>query len=921
LPETGTRSILAAEALTCKPAGCRLPPTEMPRYETTYRYKPPLFLRAWFQILVVLVLSGVVAGSIAVYLHVQPFHVKAQEFDLSLINKLEKASIIYDRSGQELGRIFVLNRDPVPLEKVPRHMIEAVVATEDSRFFDHDGVDRMGILRATLRNFKDRSNTQGASTITQQLARNSFGIFEKSYRRKLIEAFLAMRIEENFSKSEIMEMYLNRIYFGSGFYGVNAASKGYFGKEVSEIGVDEAAILAGLIRSPHNLSPFNNPKASQNARNHVLNRMVDEGMITADMAKSLIAQPVKTKERGGDRKRAFEYAYERIRQRVVAEIGYQSASEGGFHIYTTIDSALQEAAYTALVRQLAEVEKHPTFEGQTYADYEKILEQWKQQKISEAEEAEGERKPPTPQYLQGSVLAIDNRTGAVRAWIGGRDYAHSAFDRTVQARRKPGTAFTPFVYAAGYAQRPVAQYPGAKVEDSPMDNRFVQIGATGGILGEWGVENASNEPEGLIPARRALAYGKNAATVRFGIETGLPKVVDLAKRAGITFEGELQNFNSTFLGNSEAAVSEMALAYSTFPNLGRRPKEVFIISAIRDEDMRVRFKHDSKEPEVQVCDPYTAYQIHASLEESLRHGTGSVAYQSHGLADYPTAGKTGTAYDFRDQWFVGYTDQLTCAVWAGFDLAKPVYVGAFSNRTVLPAWVEVMNKANGIFPASRIQPPADAVATELCRISGDPATEHCHRSETVDGETRQIQDTVVEYLPPGFILKRQCQVHGPGGHIDRTRLVPNTEPFLADSLPTNRARPLGGYTRPLKPISLQAPTVIGLDPYDSLRPRLKARILGAAPVSGTDPGSDSAPDAGAAAPIRAVPIVRPSASVAPADSSAPVENNGFLENAPPPTIRGPSPLAPTEDGLPSVLESVRGTSAPPPPRAVPIQFD
>jgi penicillin-binding protein 1A len=885
----------------------------MPRYETTYRYKPPIFLRAWFQILVVLVLSGLVAGGVAVYLHVQPFHAKAQEFDLSLIHKLEKASIIYDRSGQELGRIFVLNRDPVPLEKVPRHMIEAVVATEDSRFFDHDGVDRMGILRATLRNLKDRSNTQGASTITQQLARNSFGIFEKSYRRKLVEAFLAMRIEKNFSKSEIMEMYLNRIYFGSGFYGVNAASKGYFGKEVSEIGVDEAAILAGLIRSPHNLSPFNNPKASQNARNHVLNRMVEEGMITAEMAKSLIAQPVKTKERGGDRKRAFEYAYERIRQRVVAEIGYQSASEGGFHIYTTIDSTLQEAAHAALVRQLAEIENHPTFEGQTYGDYEKILDQWKKEKISEAEEAEGERKPPPPQYLQGAVLAIDNRTGAVRALVGGRDYAHSNFDRTVQARRKTGTAFTPFVYAAGYSRRPTSHYPGSKVEDSPMDNMYVQIGGTGGILGEWGIETAFNEPEGLMPARRALVLGKNAATVRFGIEVGLPKVVDFAKRAGITFEGEIQNFNSTFLGNSEAGISEMALAYSTFPNLGRRPKEVYIISAIRDENMRVRFKHDAKDPEVEVCDPYTAYQIHASLEESLRHGTGSVAYQSHGMGDYPAAGKTGTAYDFRDQWFVGYTDQLTCAVWAGFDLAKPVYLGAFSNRTVLPAWVEFMNKANGVFPASRIQPPGDAVPTELCRISGDPATEHCQHAESVEGESRQIRDTYVEYLPPGFILKHKCLVHGPGGQLDRTRLVPNTDPFLTDTLPTNRARILGGYSRPLKAVSLQADTVIGPDPYDSLRPKTKPPVR-AVPIAGAPSPAAPAP----AGPVRAVPITPTPMD---AGSPPPTDPNAFRENAPPPVIQGPAPLGRTEDGLPSVLETVRGSTAPPPPQAVPIQFD
>jgi len=897
----------------------------MPRYESAYRYKPPIIFRKWFQFIVFLLLSAVIGVGVAIYLHIRPFYLKAQEFDLDAISKLEKASIIYDRNRQEIGRIFVLNRDPVPLERIPRHMTDAVVATEDSRFYDHDGVDRMGILRATLRNLKDRSNTQGASTITQQLARNSFGIFEKSYKRKLIEAFLAMRIEKEFSKSEIMEMYLNRIYFGSGYYGVNAASKGYFGKEVSEIGVDEAAILAGLIRSPENLSPFKNPKAAEKARNHVIGRMVEEGMITADAAKQFTAMPVKTRERGRDRKRAFEYAFERIRLKTVELVGPKDAYEGGFRIYTTIDSALQETAYQSLVKQLGKIEDNPTFEGQTYAQYEKILEQWDKQNVSEEEDQQQERKPPSPDYLQGAVIAIDNKTGGVRVLIGGRDYAHSAFDRAVQARRKPGTAFTPFVFAAGYAQRPAHHYPGSRVEDSPMDERKVMIGATTGILGEWGVESPANEQEGLITARRALAFGKNAATVRFGEEIGLSKVVDFAKRAGITFEGDIQNYNSTLLGNSEAGIGEMALAYTTFPNQGRRPKDFYIISAIYDEEGKKKFQHEVRNSDVEVCDPYTAYQIHGTLQDVLREGTGKIAYEAHGLGDYPVAGKTGTAYGFRDEWFIGYTDQITCAVWAGFDKARTIYPGAFSNRTVLPAWVEVMNKANTIFPASALQPPIGAQKVTLCRVSGQPATERCFHFEEIDGEKRRIDDTFEDYLSPGLFVKEECVVHGADGQIDRTRLIPSTDQLLTSILPDNRPRRLGDYGRAVKPVVLQGRTVINYDPYASLQPPprkatiLKARVIGAAPDSSSEsaPAQPETAMAPVAVPIRAVPI----GQSPPGGQGAPESPASETSPVGPATVLQTPPLPKTEDGLLPMLENVPKPTAVPVPAAARILFD
>ena len=257
-----------------------------------YRYRPPFYMRRWFHILLGLFCIAAIAGLVTLYIYLEPFRKKAYSFDFAEINNLEQASIIYDRQGVELGRIFVFNRDPVSLEKIPLHMIQALVATEDARFFEHDGVDYMGIVRAALRNLRAGGLKQGASTITQQLARNAFGMTERSFKRKLTEAFLAHRIEATFTKAEIMEMYLNRIYFGSGFYGINAAAKGYFGKEASELSIEEAATLCGLIKSPNRYSPLNNMEGSKRQRDYVFERMVAEKMLTRDEANQLKEIPI-----------------------------------------------------------------------------------------------------------------------------------------------------------------------------------------------------------------------------------------------------------------------------------------------------------------------------------------------------------------------------------------------------------------------------------------------------------------------------------------------------------------------------------------------------------------------------------------------------------------------------------------------------
>lgn len=906
-----------------------------------YRYKPPFYLRRWFQGLVTLFFIGTIAGVIGSYAFLKPYRDKAEEFDFADINKLEHASIMYDRHGAELGRIHVVNRDPVPFDKVPLHMRQALTAIEDARFFEHNGVDYMGILRAMLRNAKAGSANQGASTITQQLARNAYELTARTYERKLVEAFLAIRIEKNFSKTQIMEMYLNRIYFGSSFYGVNAAAKGYFGKEISEISIEEAATLAGLIKSPNRLSPFNNPDQSKAARDYVFERMVEENMLTRGRAEELKEIPVVVVQARGERKRSLDYAYELVRQQVVKQIGFEQASEGGFHIFTTIDQPLQLAAQQSLVKNLDRIEKDHLEKAeaadrkQSLADYEAKLEAWNNLDpvpAAEGQEPDTAAKPPLPEYLQGAVLAIDNKTGAIRALVGGRDFGHSNFDRTRLARRKPGTAFKPLVYAAGFTRGKF--FPGSKIDDSPLDNRYVMIGGETGILAEWGVETAENSYESWMPARTALLKGKNAATVRFGLEVGVQNVVQVAQDAGITFEGEIQEYPSTFLGNSEASMEEMALAYTIFPNGGKRPNHVFIIDSIRDGNGTKIFAAGT-EPDVEVIDPYSAYQVHGALAEALESGTAAKAREKYGLGKFPAAAKTGTAYDFKDDWVIGYTSELTCAVWSGFDKAATIYNGAFSNETVLPIWTDVVNASAEIFPPQQFDPPSDARRAEICKISGDRATQFCsHKHPAADGTETEVRDTYIEFLDPKYTMRRDCAVHGPGGDINQQLLQPVQEHKQLTYESDRAIRPTD-YVLNVQPIFLQAPTVLGEDPYNSVVPTIRPRLIvppkPREPVevpdpaeTGAPPPDPEAPPAPAPAPVdpdAPAPIFKVPPGPRPADPVPAAPATAQPAPATPPARPPvPVPLRRTEDGLPSVLDERQPESleVPKPAR---IQFD
>ncbi len=745
-------------------------------------------------------------GTIAVYLSIAASDLKnrAATFDMSKLEQMESASVILDRNDKIFGQIYVENRETIPYDQLPRDLLNAIVAAEDSKFYQHHGYDLFGIIRATLKNLLAGHVRQGASTITQQLARNSFALKEKTFRRKLLEIFLARRIEQDFGKQKILELYLNRIYFGAGLYGAEAAARGYFGKPAREMSLTECATLAGLIKSPNRLSPWTDKAASREARNYVLNRMRELGLI--DRAKASAAQAEDIVIGSRQNARGQTYAVDYIRQQVIAAVGWDRAMNEGFRIHTTIDADLQKVAEESLRKSLDQAEQHSGYNHQTYAEY---AANFRKAKSSGAMSSQ-----PAPEYLQGAVIGLNNETGGILVLVGGRDFEHNQYDRALQAKRPAGTAMKPFVYAAAFEN---GMYPGSVVEDSPLDNRAVMIGGTTGILGEWGPESADNRYEGPMTARQALAKSKNGATIRVGMDAGLDEVTQLCRTAGI--RSALRPYPATFLGSSEITLAELALAYTIFPNGGWRTIAPHILERIEEKDGTVWHAQRDSSNRQNVIKPETAYEVHSCLVDALETGTGKAAHSQYGLKKIPAvAGKTGTAYDFTDALFAGYDNNFTCAVWAGFDKPQKIYRGAFGHELAMPVWVDIMNAAAEHYPPREIKQPPGLKQIEICSRSGLLATDKCY--DTVKGTTGdavQKRTTYMEIATAAQMPAEPCNVHGE----PRARLVRDvsTTAFPRAELAVD--------LNELKPVIVKSPTLLAdKDPYNSAKSIAKADAAG-----------------------------------------------------------------------------------------------
>ena len=797
-----------------------------------------LLSRWWVRWGLVLGLVALLAGGITAFSLKSHYEEKALQFDLSSLHQLERSNMIYDHEGTEIGSFYLMeNRRPVAFADVPKHFIDALVAEEDSRFWEHDGVDYMGILRAIRATLLVGRVHQGASTITQQLARQGFGMAnQKTLDRKFTEIFLARRIEREFNKQQILELYLNRIYFGRGFYGVNAAALGYFGRPINDVTLEEGAVLAGLIKAPNRCSPLNSITEATAARNHVLNRMLAENYLTpADHARY---KAMEIKLSPGRIQGVTGHVQTEVREKLIELIGYEQTVGGGFRVFTTIDSELQKTAEASLRARLAEMEKvSPTYRHETPDQYRRTLEAF----LATGKTID-DKDAPRPAYLQGALIAVDNTNGAILSLVGGRDFAHSQYNRALQGRRPTGTAFLPFVYGAAFEN---GAYPGTRLKDAPLDNTRVMIGAITGILGEWGSEDPRAEYSGDINARRALVLSRNGATVRLGSDVGLAKVQDFARRAG--FQSPLVNENKAFLGHSEASPAEMALAYTAFANGGLRPAQLHLVTRIEDHEGKVIYTSKAAEaPPVRATDEFTAYQVHSCLQQALREGPGAEAATKYGLADIPAGGKGGTHSSFTDLWFAGGTNRLTCAVWVGLDKPGTIFENAFSRQVALPIWSDYIAAAETAFPAEAVPPPPTGETLEVCTHSGLRATDNCYEAQPdpATGRLRFVRTTYREVVRPGYKVAEACQFHAtlPDGAAPAGTVAP----LAAEPIPIVNPK-AAAVAATAEAVPVLAPVLVGgEDPYRAVNatknsvPRA-GEVLDSTPLPSSEPEFDLAP--------------------------------------------------------------------------------
>lgn len=670
----------------------------------------------------------------------------ADSFDLDELQDIPAISEVFDTNGQRYSRLSGEVRYVVPFDKISPFFVKAVQAREDSRFFEHRGVDPQGIARAAWKNIRSGGVREGASTLTQQLARNTFALGDDRWKRKFVEALLAWRIEGKLTKEEIIGAYANRIYYGAGLYGVETASRACFGKSASDLTLSEAAVLAGLIRSPNRLSPLEDGRKAIAVRNEVLNRMLELKYITAREAEDAEKEELPAAKRMPP---IFQedFAMDTVMRDLHILIPKETIDQGGLKIYTTIDRRLQLLGQDAVDARLERLEKKPG---------------WKHP-IKDPE-----APPPPPEakespYVQGALIAIDNETGGIRAVIGGRDFKESPLNRAIMSKRQVGSTFKPFIYAAAFDH---GFLPGTLVSDAPLSPEEVQA------VGNWAPENSDRESEGVLPAAMGLIRSRNTMTVRVGEFATLPVVRDLAVKSGLS---DIPLVPAIYLGAFEATLKDLTAAYTMFPNQGVR-RQPYIIERIEDREGHTIYK--ASRAQLGCISPAVSYVMTELLQDVLRKGTGASA-SSEGLT-IPAAGKTGTTDDYKDAWFVGYTTRLTCGVWVGFDRPQRIADRGYGSTLALPIWVEFMEEANKWkYEASSFPRPADLMTVTLCRSSGQLSTVGC-------------QDVYQAQLPAALIPKQTCLVHG--GTLGSTLPMENAPFMPATAPPVPAAPPLAPAT-------------------------------------------------------------------------------------------------------------------------------
>jgi penicillin-binding protein 1B len=612
----------------------------------------------------------------------------------------EQISAFYDESREQ--------RDLVAMKEVPAHLVAAIFAIEDRRFEEHNGVDLRRIVGALLANLRAGGIREGGSTLTQQLVKNFFLTPERTLRRKLTEAVMALLVEARYSKPQILEAYLNEIYLGrrgsTAIHGVGEASRFFFGKRVPDLTLDESALIAAVIQSPNAMSPHRHPERAKKRRDLVLDQMEEQGRITAEEAEAARNRPLSlaavTLESGQDR-----YFLDML-QRQLPEVYHEEllASEG-LRIYSTLDTG-QRAAVLQLRKGLVALEKQ----------------------LPKPKVAKGE----TPPALQGCLLAMRPQTGEILALVGGRDYGTSQFNRCTQARRQAGSVFKPIVYAAALSRQsgPVVTLA-SFVPDEPIEVDTPS--------GPWRPLNYDRQYRGPVSVRVALEDSLNVPAARLGQAVGIRRVVEMAQKLGI--ESPLPAVPSLALGSAEVSPLEIATVYATFANGGLRPTARSFTGLLDDHGLA-----QAQSPLAgsrRVLDSGTAYLVTSLLEGVVDRGTGA-AIRSRGVRG-PVAGKTGTTDDENDLWFVGFTPELVVAVWVGFD--EPRKIGVPASRGALPIWADYLMAISGGQIRGAFMRPREIESVDIDPLTGERALWGCPRTQS---EYFLIGTAPVETCPRGM---------------------------------------------------------------------------------------------------------------------------------------------------------------------------
>ncbi len=598
-----------------------------------------------FIIVLFVMLTGIGCGFLTASMNTKP----------NLVEDLQPSasSQIYDINGNEIANIHAAeNRVPVKLSQVPKELQDAFVAVEDARFYEHSGIDPRGILRALWANISDGSVAEGGSTITQQLAKNAYLTQERTLKRKVQEMFLALQLERQYTKQEILEYYLNQIYFGQGAYGVQAAAKTYFDKNVSELDLNECALLAGIPKSPNYYSPFNNLAAAQARKAIVLDQMSKYHYIDSATANRLKTEELKLVKPKGPETNSASYFIDYVIQTLIDRYTADAVYKDGLKIYTTIDMEMQKAAETAMLDL-------PSFE----------------------KDENGIEQP------QGALVAIDPHTGQIKAMVGGR--GTDQFNRATMAERQPGSAFKPFVFIAALESKFT---PSTIIEDSPV------------VIGDWEPENYNRDYNGKVTLRRVAELSLNVPTVKIAQKIGIDKPIYYAQEMGIStfvLTGPRNDRNlATSLGGITKGVTplELTSAYGTFANKGVHVEPIAILKIL---DRNGKIIEQAKMKQRNVVSESSAAELTSMLQGVIQRGTGTGANIGR-----PAAGKTGTTSDYLDAWFVGYTPDLVAGVWVGCD--DNTDLGGMTGGN-LPAtiWHDFMIKAVANMPAKKFEGVAE----------------------------------------------------------------------------------------------------------------------------------------------------------------------------------------------------------------------